>query len=188
MKRTAIITIITLILSCQKTKTEIYFYPSKEIYKNSQLEKIDLDSTLLDFKYFTDNSGDFPYTEKRISVEFIDEKGIKKCVIPAKYDSALYKQKNVLVIKSDSIMVDNTYSIIKLKQILKRHFTNNGNDIEYSDSPDKAIVELNLKSDTNGKELKRVLNNLTNIFDEINNETKDSLELKLFFDYDGSYY
>ena len=177
-----------MILSCQKSTKEIYFYPSKEIYKNSELEKIDLDVTLLDFKYFTDNSGEFPYTEKRISVEFTNDKEIKKCIIPAKYDSGNYKQKNVLVINSDSIKIDNGYSISKLRQVLKRHFTNNGNDFEYSDSPEKAIVELNLNSDTNGKELKRILNNLTNIFDEINNEIKDSLELKLFFDYDESYY
>ena len=188
MKKTIIITLLTLILSCQKSTTKIYFYPSEDIYKNSELEKINLDSTLLDFKYFTDNSGVFPYNEKRISVEFTNDFGIKKCLIPAKYDSGNYKKRNILVIKSDSIKIDDGYLISKLRYLLRRHFTNNGTNFKYSDSPKKAIVELNLNSGTNGKELKKILINLTDVFDEINSEIIDSLELNVFFDYDESYY
>ena len=71
---------------------------------------------------------------------------------------------------------------------MRRHFTNNGTNFKYSDSPEKAIVELNLNSGTNGKELKKILINLTDVFDEINSEIIDSLELNVFFDYDESYY
>ena len=49
----------------------------------------------------------------------------------------------ILVITSDSILIDNGYSISKLKSILKRHYLNNGGNLNYPRSYKKAIVKIN---------------------------------------------
>ncbi len=147
-------------------------------------ELIGLDTTKLNFRQITNrvmNVG-FDSDSGNIMVEF-DDGEIKKRVVPYFYGYGHYKEKNILKIKSDSILIDNNYPITELKRILKRHYLNKGKVPYYSDSPQKTLVEVTIDTSKNGKELKEVLTKLTRTFDEIKEETNDTIELRVFFDY-----
>ncbi|MEX2349714.1 MAG: hypothetical protein WD554_02445 [Flavobacteriaceae bacterium] len=117
-----------------------------------------------------------------IMVEF-DDGEIKKRIMPYFYSNGLYREKNILKLKSDSILIDDNYPISELKRILKRHYLNKGKVPYYSDSPQKALIEVTIDTIKNGKELKEVLTKLTRTFDEIKEEINDTIELRVFFDY-----
>ncbi len=162
---------------------EIYEYPTDREFKMQTGELIKLETTDLNFKQITNRISSFQEeTYGQLKVEFVDEK-LKKRVLPYVYDEGVIKQKNVLRIKSDSILIDDGYSINKLKRILKRHYLNKGEIPYYSDSPRKALVEVTLDTSKNGKELKALLTTLTRTFDEIKEEINDTIELRAFFDY-----
>ncbi|WP_232219157.1 hypothetical protein [Olleya marilimosa] len=184
--------IFGILISCrQKDRTkqaqikpsEIREYPTDLEFKIDVGELIGLDTTDLNFKQITNRISSFQEENYgQLKVEFEDNK-IKKRLTPYVYDEGLIKQKNILRIKSDSILIDDGYSIDELKRILKRHYLNKGKIPYYSDSHQKALVEVTIDTSKNGKELKEVLIKLTSTFDEIKEEINDSIELRVFFDY-----
>ena len=183
MKKFLLLAILILILSCEKKTTEIRYYPSDREFHKDGIELIGLDTTDLNFRQLTNKTADF-YLDKGnlIVVEFDDEQ-IKKRVIPYVYTGGLIKMKNVLQIKSDSILIDNGYPINELKRILKRHYLNKGEISQYSDSPERALVEVTIDTNQSGNELKVLLTRLTHSFDEIKSEINDTIELRVVFDY-----
>ncbi len=193
LKKTIYITLIFgILISCkhkekleqvENERSEIREYPTDREFKIEIGELIGLDTTELNFKQIANRIGSFQEESYgQLTVEFADEK-IKKRLIPYVYDEGLIKRKNVLRIKSDSILIDNGYSINELKRLLKRHYLNKGKIPYYSDSPRKALVEVTIDTSKNGKELKEVLTKLTRTFDEIKEEIYDTIELRVFFDY-----
>lgn len=185
MKKIGFISIILLILSCKNQTTEIRYYPTDREILHEKMEIIDLDTTTLNFKQITNKIGNDYYPEpnfKEIFLEFYDGQ-IKKRGIPYVYSGGLIKQKNVLIITSDSILIDTGYRIGELKGILKRHYQNNGKIPKYPESAHKALIEVNIDSTKVGAEIKEILKKLTRSFDEIKNEINDSTELRIFFDY-----
>ena len=141
-----------------------------------------LDTTNLNFRQITNKVANYYDKSEYLVLEFNDGL-IKKRITPFVYGGGLVKHKNVLEIKSDSILIDHGYSINELKRILKRHYLNKGKIPHYSDSPKKALVEVTIDTSKSGKDLKEVLTKLTRTFDQIQEETIDTLELKVFFDY-----
>jgi len=170
-----------LILSCQKQVTEVKYYPFDRPFNKEKAEIIELETTPLNFKEITNKIG--PYFDERFGnlvVEFEDGK-INKRIIPYVYDSGLIKRKNILKIKTDSILIDDGYPISELKSLMKRHYLNKNKIPYYSDSPQKAYVEISIDASKNGRELKELLSKLTYTFDEIKTEIKDSIKLVIFF-------
>ncbi|WP_417212838.1 hypothetical protein [Bizionia sp.] len=185
MKKIVFISTILLILSCENKTTEIRYYPTDREILNEKTEIIGLDTTTLNFRQITNKIGNDYYPEpnfKEIVLEFYDGQ-IKKMVIPYVYSGGLIKQKNILVVTSDSILIDNGYRISELKRILKRHYQNNGETPNYPESVHKALIEVKIDSTKLGVEIKEVLTKLTRSFDEIKSEINDSTELRVFFDY-----
>ncbi len=182
MRKAFYISTILLILSCKNKPIEIRYYPTDRPFSYETSELIGLDTTKLNFRQLTNKVGTFYKNYGKLVVEFNDGK-LKKRVTPYVYDGGLLKYKNVLEIKSDSILIDDGYSINELKRILKRHYLNKGEIPYYSDSPKKALVEVTLDTIKTGKELKDVLIKLTRTFDEIKTEINDTIELRVFFDY-----
>jgi len=183
LKKIILISTIILILSCKKQITEIRYYPTDREISKETLEIIGLDTTNLNFREITDKIGGF--TEDNfgnIVLEFKEENIIKR-IIPYIYDGGLIKRKNVLEITSDSILVDDGYHIDQLKELLKRHYSNKGKIPYYPEGPEKALVEITIDTSTNGQELKEVLSKLTLSFDKIRSEIKDTIELRVFFNY-----
>jgi len=183
LKKAILISFITLFFSCQNKTANIRYYPSEDyLLSKTDLLKIDLDTVNLNFKETTQKVSKNQYFGGYTLIE-IEENEVVKKIIPIYDDVGLYKIKNKLKIKCDSILIDDGYPISELKRILKRHYTNNGKNYKYSDSPQKSVVEINLDSNKTAKELKQLLTNLTYTFDEINNEVTDTLQLVIFFNY-----
>ena len=171
-----------LILNCKNKVSDIRYYPNNLIKSTKNIKEIDLDSIPLNFKEITDLVRKTKNEKKNLSIE-INDNGITKKIIPYVYNGGLIKERNILHLKYDSILIDNGYLITELKPILKRHYTNNGKNYRYSDSPKRAIVELNIDTNKTGTDLKKILINLTRTFDEVKSEVKDSIELRLIFNY-----
>ncbi|AIZ42451.1 hypothetical protein [Cellulophaga baltica] len=184
MKKIIFVSLIILFLNCENDSREIRYYPTDNELINQNHELIDLDTTKLNFRQITDSIDDgyFDNDYGNMIVEFDDGK-IKKRIIAYFYGSGLIKRKNVLQIKSDSILIDNGYPISELKRILKQHYLNKGQNEIYSDSPSKALVEVTIDTNKNGKQLKEVLTRITRSFDDIKSEIRDSIQLRVFFDY-----
>lgn len=182
LRKLTFISIFLLTLSCRNKTTEIRYYPTDREFSKENSELIGLDTTQLNFKQLTNKIGTYYNDYGKLVVEFNDG-NIKKRIIPYVYDGGLIKYKNALEIKSDSILIDSGYPISELKKLLKRHYLNKGKIPYYSDSPQSAFVEITIDTNKTGKELKEVLTKLTKSFDEIKSEIKDTIELRIFFDY-----
>ncbi|WP_165749841.1 hypothetical protein [Cellulophaga sp. Z1A5H] len=103
--------------------------------------------------------------------------------MPYYYRGKPTKYCNVLDIKTDSLLIDEGYSIVELKQILKRHYLNNGAVPYYAESPNKAFIQVTLNNSKNGKQLKELLIKITRSFNKVREEVKDTIELRILFDY-----
>lgn len=182
LKKIVLILALILIFSCQEKIKEIRYYPNNILFSNENTEVIGLDTTKLNFKQITNKIGTFDEGYGKLVVEF-DDGNMKKRIIPFAYGSGLIKERNILEITSDSILIDNGYSISELKRILKRHYTNKGEIPYYSETPYNTLVEVTVDTSSSGKELKEDLIRLTRTFDEIKNEVQDTIKLYVYFDY-----
>ena len=182
MKKIAFIATLLMVLGCKIKTTEIRYYPTYPISEQDSIEKLDLDKTNMNFREITNWIGQNQYNEIRSVIEFKDGQ-ISKRIIPFIRGNGLYRERNILSITSDSILIDNGYPISELKWILKRHYTNYGKNWRYPDSFERAGVEITLDTNKTANELKHSLLNLTRTFDEVNREVKDTLQLKFIFDY-----
>ncbi|WP_325449798.1 hypothetical protein [Gelidibacter sp.] len=136
----------------------------------------------MNFKEITNWIGKNQDNEITSIIEFKDDQIVKK-IIPFVRGNGLFKERNILRLKSDSILIDDGYPISELKRILKRHYSNNGKDFRYPDSSERAGVEITLDTNQTANELKHFLINLTRTFDEVKNEEKNTIQLKFIFDY-----
>jgi len=171
-----------LILSCENKTTEIRYYPSTPDFSTERAVLFGLDTTDLNFRQITNKVASYYGKWEYLTIEFNDGR-IKKRITPFVYDGGLIKYRNVLPITSDSILKEKGFPISELKQILKKHYLNKDDNFRYAQSPKKALVEITIDTSKTGKELEKVLMNLTRAFDEIKEEVNDSIKLKVFFDY-----
>jgi len=177
MKKIFYLLIIFLIVCCQNEKIEIKYYPSHFDISDFDGEIILLDSINYNFSQITDKI-DF----QNLILEFNDNKKTKR-IIPHNFNIGSFKRRNILIIDSDSIYVENGFSINELDLILKKHYLNNRKNKQYSESPKKAIIGVMLDSTENSRTLKPLMIKLTNSFDKLKNESIDTLELWIFFNY-----
>ena len=177
-----LISTILLISACNEKVSEIRYYPSDEYALTENVEIIDLDTTKLNFREIT-NKLEHHYNNKTQMIVQFDDGNITKKILPQVYGNGLVKMKNVLKIKTDSILIDDGYRISELKRILKRHYTNNGKIPYYSANSYQAAVEITIDTSKTGKDLEQVLKTVTRTFDEIKTEIQDSIKLNIFFSY-----
>jgi len=189
LKKIVYISILIFILGCKQKSTKEVSYPETRYYPTDRKfivetsKFIELDNTRLNFKQITNEISSFQEKVDRKAIIRFEDNEIKKLIIPYVYDIGLIKQKNVLKIKSDSILIDNGYPISELNRILKRHYLNKGKIARYSTSPRRALVEITIDTNKTGKDLEKVLTKLTQSFDEIKKEISDTIELRVLFDY-----
>ena len=177
-----LISTILLTLSCNQKTSEIRYYPNEQYLLDESVEIIGLDTTKLNFREITNKLEQHYENNTHMIVQF-DDGNITKKILPHVYGNGLVKIKNVLKIKTDSILIDDGYRISELKRILKRHYTNNGEIPYYSANFYQASVEITIDTNKTGKELKQVLKTVTRTFDEIKTEIQDSIQLNIFFSY-----
>lgn len=167
---------------CKNEPEKILYYPSKDFFESEELVEIDLNNTELNFRGITGLVGKI---YKADSIPFIElkDKNTTRKITPFRYDGGMVKLRNVLHITEDSILIDENHPISELHWILKRHYENNGEKFRYPQSDKHAMVEVTIDTILKGADLKKCLNNLTTVFDEINSQHSDSLKLRVFFDY-----
>ena len=182
LKKILLISTILLILACNKKTREIRYYPNEEYNLDENIEIIGLDTTKLNFREIT-NKLEHHYDNKTHMMVQFDDGNITKKIFPHVYGNGLFKTKNVLKIKTDSILIDGGYQIAELKRILKRHYTNNGENPYYSANYYQAAVEITIDTNKTGKDLEQLLKTVTRTFDEIKTEIQDSIKLNIFFSY-----
>ncbi len=170
-----------IFLKCENQEYSIKYYPSKKLFNSYNLVNLNIDS-LKNFKQITNEVRLLQQDHKRSFIE-IKDKGFKKIIFPYVYDGSFIKKRNILNITYDSILIDKGYSITELKKILTRHYINNGKDYHYPESFKKAGIEVSMDTISTSKELRKTLFYLTKVFDEVNEEISDTLELKIFFSY-----
>ena len=171
-----------MISSCDKKTNEIRSYPYEEFSIDKSVEVISLDSTKLNFREITNKLEHHYNNNTHMIVQFDDGK-ITKRIFPHVYGNGYFKMKNILKIKSDSILIDDGYPISELKKILKRHYTNKGEIPYYSDNPYQASVEITIDTSKTGKDLEHILKKVTRTFDEIKTEMPDTIKLNILFSY-----
>ena len=174
--------ILFLFTSCKETalKNETY-YPNKEVYLESDVVVINIDSLEGKALDFFHEVYDIYYDKKTPTIK-IQNDFSKKFIIPGFFDGGLYYKRNILDVTTDLIISDTTYHISELKEALKNHLINYGKNPKLSDSPDRAIVSIKIDTTESIANLKSRLIDVTQAFDEIANETDENLELILFLD------
>ena len=182
LKQILLVGQLFLLISCANQPTEKRYYSLHALQEEEATKLLELDHSTMNFKGITDWLSKNQTTEITTIVSFKDGALVKK-IMPSVRGNGLYKSKNILSITSDSILVDKGYPISELKWILKRHYTNNGKAYQYADSPERAAIEITLDTNKTAKELKHSLILLTRVFDEVNSEEKESLLIKVIFDY-----
>jgi hypothetical protein len=183
MKFSFISLVFILTSSCQNQSLETRYYPSDQLYFNERIVRINLDSIDLNFKEITDSMIQLESENGKVVFE-INDNGILKRIMPNdNFIFGIIKSKNIFDVRFDSVHYMGWHHIDNLKIILKKHFMNKGIDPNFSDSPEKTIVQVTLDTTRTANDLKSLLINLTQTFDEINTEVKDSLELRLKFYY-----
>lgn len=78
---------------------------------------------------------------------------------------------NVLVAADGQVLIDNEVTRIpQIRDIVKRHVTNNGREPNFSVSPDKAVVSFKTKRGLSYENYIAVLDELKSAYNEIRNE------------------
>ena len=171
-----------LILGCEQKALEIRYYPSDRESPEANTEYIGLDTTKLNFGQIANKLREHDSVYTNLVLEFEDEQ-IKKRVVPYVYGYGCISENNMLKVRPDSILIDDNYHISELNRILKKHYSNWGKNFYYSDSPEKALVELTIDENSDGKKIKDTLAELTRSFDKTRMELSDTIELRIFFNH-----
>lgn len=166
----------------KQLKTNLY-YPSKKFFDENNMVKINLDSTLLNFKKITNEVINMGYADSIIPYAYFQINDTIKNIFLGDISWGYIRSRNMVKIKNDSIYKIETYPLKNTYNILKIHYENNGKDIGFADSPEKAFVVIELDTNANAKNLIKALDHLTNEFDKLNIIHKDSLELKVALTY-----
>lgn len=179
LKKILLILLAIAHINCSSQEEVVNYYPYEQF--DNSLEIIDLDQTNLNFKEITDKSCDEWGKNLFIVIQFRDDNKIKR-IAPFCIGAGLYKRRNVLEFVSETANQFNQVSIYQLENELELFYLNNGENENYSVSPEKALLEVSLDSLDSAKDLKFVLAKITRKFDGIKSTGKE-LKLGLFFNY-----
>lgn len=163
---------LTIFSGCFNQQKRIQFYPDDSIFSKKNLEVINLDSSKLTFKQITDSIGDYHNRFGKLVLKFRD-KNVEKNVIPFVFDEGLIKNNPSFTITHDSILRNEN----QLDSIIMNHYYQ---DVATTYS---NLITISLDTSTTSNKLKKTLLKLTSSFDRIKDKTKDSIKLRLFFDY-----
>ena len=159
-----------------------YYYPSKEYFQNnSNLVQVELNTyasypdliQALDSVTCADRTPVIIYQNKSSRFHLIPDHPCPDRAIV--YD---FKERNRVRITKDSIHTwFSRTDLDDLSKVVKRHVLNNGTDVQYSESPEKAFFSIQQDSIINIQELERTLILLSEAFNELNHQHGKSLSL-----------
>ncbi len=162
------------------------FYPGKEKFKkNKKLKNVFLDSIndysellkKMDRIACNDSVPTISFSTKEESYKFISWYVCSDDV------AGLHTLRSRIFIQNDSIYTNDRikHPLDSLNLILKRHLLNKGENFNYSDSPEKAGIEIYHNPTTKSKVIKRQLINLSREFNKLENKSHDTLYLYIYF-------
>lgn len=181
MKKLIVLIFIFFNFSCSN-KEEVVLYSPFDL-ESRTFVIIDLDKTNLNFKQITDIVHKLSQQDSLVSIEFIEGKKRKR-IIPISTHRGCYWYRNILEVvkKGANKEFHNQINISELNTIHEEFSLNYGKNRDYSDSPNKAIVQVSLDSLNSANDLKAMLSKITKSFDSF--KTKDkNLNLMINFNY-----
>jgi len=164
-----------------------YYYPEKEKFEQSLNQKnIFIDSiknygellTEIDKIACQDSIPIINYSTKEESFKILpwygcSERNIISCPT---FRSRIF-------IQNDSILTNYVikHSLDSLETILERHLLNKGKDFNYSDSPNRAGLEIYFDNNVESEKIKSLLVNISEKFNRLNIKNPDTLYLNILF-------
>ena len=163
-----------------------FFYPRKEKFKTTKnlrnilLDSIDNYSELLkkmDQIACNDSVPTISFSTKEENYKIISWYVCSNDV------AGFHTLRSRIFLQNDSIYTNDKikHPIDSLNLILKKHLFNKGRNFYYSDSPEKAGIEIYHNSNTDPKVIKNQLINLSREFDKLDNISPDTLYLYIYF-------
>ncbi len=170
------------LVSCKTHRKDFekeFYYPNSSDFSLSKnYQYIELNG-FNDFSQLVDSLENLNYDEKRAYLKIDSNKKRYNVLVSTNFGKCypvFIKLKNILSISKDSLRKEKNYPIKNLKSILKKDFSNFGKDYDYSDSPEKLIISLTCEID----ELENLIIKVSEAFNEIQQESSDSLKLNIF--------
>jgi len=182
-----ILFLILILISCKNKKQDssvtkgIFYYPNEvEFFKNNKNPELNfklfnnlnelIDS--LDSLNYYGKKATFKITENSSEYNFIS------CYLShPEGPPPFIKFKNIIGVSKDSVFKNKPYPIDSLQSILKKDILNFGKLNQYSDSPERLIIIVNVEID----ELENSLIELFEYYNEIKSESTDSIKLNINF-------
>ena len=170
----------------EKIEKENVFYPNEEEFEQTKnLKTIFLDSIndyselllKMDRIACNDSVPTISFSTKEENYKFIS------WFVCSDDVAGLHTLISRIFIQNDSIYTNDKikHPIDSLNLILKRHLLNKGENFNYSNSPEKAGIEIYHNPTTKSKVIKKQLINLSREFNKLENKSNDTLYLNIYF-------
>lgn len=175
---------MALLSSCQKKTKTNFYYPNLQAFERvSNIDTIRL-SSYASFDEFLSDMWNFYRTKPRKTPVVLLEKNDQRFFI--KYSNGwdhqphIVKIKNQIGISKDSVYKwERFYPIDSLKSLLKKDLFNNGANNKLADNPQSFRIRLLHPNKKTMQDIEDSLLHLLDIYNEINTQVNDSLQLNI---------
>jgi len=177
-----------LLFSCKSNEKEKFYYPAENIYKNIENP---LELNLKNFSNFgnlVDSLEILMANKKNVISHINDENNIYYFVVNSLEEKGRtipyhIKLRNLLGISTDSILKNDYYSIDSLESFLKKDLLNFGTDREFSDSPNKLVVSIELNESERIGEVNKLLLKVFKSFNQLDINVRDTIPMNIYFNW-----
>ncbi|MGM0934191.1 MAG: hypothetical protein ACQEWD_12175 [Bacteroidota bacterium] len=181
-----------LIISCQSCKSdkadkEELFFPAKADFADTsklvfhRLESFDNYQSLfkaIDSVTCADKKPVLQFENKKYKFNLI---ALAHC---SEANSVVdYRLKNVIGINNDSIIVNREIktTVADLREIMAKHYLNYGKNSDYSERPEKAVINLYLEPKTDTGKIENLLEKIATEFYDLKKGEDDNFRLMILF-------
>jgi len=177
-----IIILLLLLFSCENSKEGVdkfFSYPSEASFLKKENYEVLNFKSFKNFEDLIDSLQRLNYYDKKAYFKVEKNKQEYNILVSTTFGKCMplfLKFKNILSVSKDSILKEKKYSIGDLKSILEKDLLNYGENWNYSESPEKLVVSLTCEID----ELEFLLIKVITAFNEIEEQSSDSLKLNIF--------
>tara|TARA_R110002020_G_scaffold430007_2_gene639680 strand:+ start:488 stop:1099 length:612 start_codon:yes stop_codon:yes gene_type:complete len=178
-----ILLLILVISSCKNEKRDSiqkkFYYPNKTEFSTNKTYKLINLKSFENFGKLVDSLENLKYYLKKPYLKIKSNKEEFNIIVSTNFGGevpSIHKFRNILSLNNDRVEKDRTYSISKLKKILKKDLENYGQNDKFSESPKKLIVSVTSEMD----KLEFLLLKICRTFNEIKGESSDTLELNIY--------
>ncbi len=168
-----------ILISCKNNIKKEFYYPYHFEFSDTENYQLIDFKTFESFSKLIDSLEILKYHGKEAYFKIETDNTKYNILVSTTFGNGppiLLKFKNILSVSCDSILKRKKHHISYLKKILSKDLKNSGEYSQYSDSPEKHVVSLTCEID----ELEYLILKVSNVFNEIQEESTDSLKLNIF--------